>query len=109
MRQGVSTAKDAAAEDQSTGGRWPTMTLDQAIAAVEATLDSVYLRVDRRLAREDAWSFLLLVLDTSHGRDDGVEAVANGPRLVDKLTGDVVRLTVPAAVAQAERMVIIRS
>jgi hypothetical protein len=85
------------------------MSLDEAIAAVEATLDSAYLRVDRRLAREDARSFLLLVLDAGNGRGEGLEAVANGPRLVDKVTGDVVRLTIPAALAQAEQMVIIRS
>ncbi|WP_456845749.1 hypothetical protein [Cellulomonas sp. P5_C6] len=78
------------------------MTLDEAVAAVEATLDSAFLRVDRRRAREDAESFLLVVLDTSGGRAEG--PVANGPRLVDKSSGAVVRLTVPDAVSRAERM-----
>ena len=78
------------------------MTLDEAIAAVEATLDSTHLRVDRRRAREDATSYLLLVLDTSGGRHDGT--VANGPRLVDKHSGEATRLTVPDALARAERM-----
>jgi hypothetical protein len=79
------------------------MTLDEAIAAVEATLDSAHLRVDRRRAREDATSYLLLVLDTSGGRrDDGT--VANGPHLVDKHSGEATRLTVPDALARAERM-----
>ena len=78
------------------------MTLDEAVAAVEATLDSAYLRVDRRRAREDAESFLLVVLDTSGGRGDG--PIANGPRLVDKHSGGVTRLTVPDAVARADRM-----
>lgn len=84
------------------------MTLDEAIAAVEATLDSVHMRVDRRRAREDAASYLLLVLDTSGGqRDDG--PVSNGPRLVDKHSGEVARLTVPDALARAEGMTIVRS
>ncbi|MCU1658883.1 MAG: hypothetical protein JWO57_3539 [Pseudonocardiales bacterium] len=84
------------------------MTLDDAIAAVEATLDSAHLRVDRRRAREDAASYLLLVLDTSGGRrDEG--PVANGPRLVDKHSGEVTRLTVPDALARAERMALVRS
>lgn len=78
-------------------------TLDQAIAAVEATLDSPSLRVDRKRAREDAASYLVLVLDTGGGtRDTGT--AANGPRLVDKRSGDVTRLTVPDALARAERM-----
>jgi hypothetical protein len=84
------------------------MTLDEAIAAVEATLDSAHLRVDRARAREDAASYLLLVLDTSRGqRDDG--PIANGPRLVDKHSGEVTRLIVPDAVARAERMAPVRS
>ena len=84
------------------------MTLDEAIAAVEATLGSAHLRVDRRRAREGAASYLLLVLDASGGRsDDG--PVANGPRLVDKHSGAVTRLIVPAAVARAERMAPVRS
>lgn len=78
------------------------MTLDEAVAAVEATLDSPFLRVDRRRARQDATSFLLVVLDTSGGRGDG--PIANGPRLVDRHSGVVIRLTVPDAVARAERM-----
>ena len=84
------------------------MTLDEAIAAVEATVDSAYLRVDRRLAREDDASFLLLVLDISNGRHDGDLEISNGPRLVDKRTGTVTRLTIPAALAQTEQMSIVR-
>jgi hypothetical protein len=84
------------------------MTLDEAIAAVEATLDSVHLRVDRRRARQDGASYLLLVLDTSGGRpDDG--PVANGPRLVHKQSGEVTRLTVPDALNRAKRMASVRS
>ena len=84
------------------------MTLDEAIAAVEATLGSPQLRVDRRRSRADGASYLLLVLDTSGGRsDDG--PVANGPRLVDKRSGEVTRLTVPDALARAERMALVRS
>jgi hypothetical protein len=84
------------------------MTLDEAIAAVEATLDSAHLRVDRKRAREDAASYLLVMLDTSGGqRDEG--PVANGPRLVDKRSGEVTRLLVPDAVARAERMAHVRS
>jgi hypothetical protein len=79
------------------------MTLDEAVAAVEATLGTASLRVDRRRARQDASSYLLVVLDTSGGRSDG-GPVANGPRLVDKLSGEVTRLTVPDALARAERM-----
>lgn len=84
------------------------MTLDEAIAAVEATLDSAHLRVDRKRARADATSYLLLVLDTSGGRrDDG--PVANGPRLVDRHSGEVTRLTVPDALARAGDMPLIAS
>ena len=84
------------------------MTVDEAIAAVEATLGSARLRVDRRRAREDAEGYLLVVLDTSGGqRDDG--PVANGPRLVDKRSGEVTRLTVPDALARAERMALVRA
>lgn len=83
------------------------MTLDDAVAAVEATLTSEHLRVDLNRAREDADSFLLLVLDTSGGRGDG--PVANGPRVVDKRTAEVVRLTVPDALVRAERMTLVRS
>jgi hypothetical protein len=79
------------------------MTLDEAVAAVAETLTSVHLRVDRRRAREDASSYLLLVLDTG-GRDGDGGPVANGPRLVDKATGKVTRLTVPDVVARAGRM-----
>jgi hypothetical protein len=80
------------------------MTLDEAIATVEATLNSPRLRVDRRWAREDEGSYLLVVLDMGGGRggDDG--PIANGPRLVDKHSGEVTRLVVPDAVARAERM-----
>jgi hypothetical protein len=82
------------------------MTLDEAIAAVEATLDSPHLRVDRHAAREDAASFLLVVLDTSRGRrDDG--PISNGPRLVDKESGEVVRLAIPDAMARAARMALV--
>ena len=80
------------------------MTLDEAIAAVAATLQSTFLRVDRRRAREDASSYLLLVLDASGGRQDDAGPVANGPRLVDKASGAVVRLTVSDALARADRM-----
>ena len=80
------------------------MTLDEAVAAVEATLDSPDLRVDRKRAREDAESFLLVVLDTGYRRRDDGGTVANGPRLVDKQSGEVTRLVVPDAVARAERM-----
>ncbi|WP_380169621.1 hypothetical protein [Jannaschia sp. R86511] len=80
------------------------MTLSDAVTLVEATLDSAQLRVDRALAREDASHFLLLVLDTSRGtRPDGAP-IANGPRLVNKENGEVVRLTVPDAVARAKVM-----
>ncbi|HEY5848247.1 MAG TPA: hypothetical protein VIT42_15785 [Microlunatus sp.] len=81
------------------------MTLDEAAAAVEASLDSSVLRVDRRRVREDEGAFLLLVLDTSNGRYDG--QISNGPRLVDKRTGEVSRLTVPAAVKRAEQMTVV--
>ena len=37
------------------------MTLAEAVAAVEATLDSPHLHVDRRRARQDEASFLLVV------------------------------------------------
>ena len=84
------------------------MTLDEAVSAVQATLDSKYLLVDRRLAREDVTSFLLLVLDISKGRYDGDAPIANGPRLVDRSTGEVIRSTVPAAVARAGQMAIVR-
>ena len=80
------------------------MTLDEAIAAVEATLNSAHLRVDRRWAREDAASYLLVVLDISGGQRDEDGPIANGPRLVDKHSGEVTRLIVPDAVARAERM-----
>jgi hypothetical protein len=85
------------------------MTLDEAIAAVAATLDSPHLHVDRKLAREDASSFLLLVLDTSGGRRDDGGPVANGPRLVAKASGEVTRLTVPDAVARAESMALVQA
>jgi hypothetical protein len=80
------------------------MTLDEAVMAVEATLDSAYLRVDRRRARQGETSFLLVVLDVSNGRRDDGRPIANGPRLVDKRSGEVTRLVVPEAVARAERM-----
>jgi hypothetical protein len=81
------------------------MTLDDAIAAVEATLDCVHLRVDRKRAREDATSYLLVVLDVSGGRGEG--PVANGPRVVEKHSGEVIRLTVPDALERAERMALV--
>jgi hypothetical protein len=84
------------------------MVLDEAIAAVEATLDGAHLRVDRLRAREDATSYLLVVLDTSGGRGDP-GPVANGPRLVDKHSSEVTRLTVPDALARAGRMALVRS
>ena len=80
------------------------MTLDEAVAAVEATLDAPYLRVDRARPLEDASCYLLVVLDTTGGRRADVGPVANGPRLVDKHTGSVVRLTIPDALVRAERM-----
>jgi len=86
----------------------PAMTLDEAIAAVEATFDSAQLRVDRRLAREDGGSYLLLVLDASGGGHEDDGPISNGPRLVDKETGRVLRLTVPAAVDRAKRMALVR-
>ena len=85
------------------------MTLDEAIAAVASTLDSPYLRVDRRLAREDSSSYLLLVLDTSGGRRDDGGPVSNGPRLVTKGSGEVIRLTVSDALARAKRMALVRA
>ena len=85
------------------------MTLDEAVAAVEATLESADLRVDRRLAREDATSYLLLVLDTGVGRRNELGPVANGPRLVAKDSGEVVRLTVADALERADRMTLVRS
>ena len=84
------------------------MTLDEAVAAVEATLDAPHLRVDRRLAREDAESYLLVVLDTSGGRRDEIGPVDNGPRLVAKDTGEVVRMTVTEALARADRMALVQ-
>ena len=69
---------------------------------MEVTLPSDQLRVDRRRAQQDASAHLLLVLDTSRGEHDG--AVANGPRLVDKQTGEVTRPTVPEALPRAQRM-----
>jgi hypothetical protein len=80
------------------------MTLDEAVAAVEATLDSALLRVDRRRPMEDQVAFLLVVLDVSGRRHDGTDVIANGPRLVDKQTGEVARLTVLDARARAARM-----
>ena len=79
------------------------MTLDEAVAAVAATLTGGHLRVDRRQAREDSSSYLLLVLDTGGRHDDG-GPVANGPRLVDKRSGQVTRLTVSDAIVRAGRM-----
>ncbi len=84
------------------------MTLDEAVAAVQATLDSADLQVDRRRARQDAGSYLLVVLDTRRTLgSDG--PIANGPRLVDKHSGEVIRLTVPDALARADRMALVRS
>ncbi len=84
------------------------MTLDEAIAAVEATLDSAQPRVDRHQAREDRASYLLVVLDTSGG-DHDASPIANGPRLVDKRSGEVTSLVVPDAVARANRMSLVRA
>ncbi len=81
------------------------MTLDEAIVAVEATVDAPHLRVDRLRPLEDASCYLLVVLDTSGGRDLDAGPVENGPRLVDKHSGAVVRLTIPDALARAEGMV----
>jgi hypothetical protein len=82
--------------------------LDEAVAAVEATLDSAHLRVDRLRAREDADSYLVVVLDTG-GRQRYEGPAANGPRLVAKRSGEVIRLIVPDAVARAGRMTPVRS
>jgi hypothetical protein len=79
------------------------MTRDAAIAAVEATLDSPYLMVDRRGARANAESYLLLVLDMSRGRRVDRPG-AKGPPLVDKNSGEITRLTVPDALDRAGRM-----
>jgi len=46
------------------------------------------------------------VLDTSGARRD-VGQVANGPRLVDRLSGAVTRLTVPDAIARAGHMTLV--
>jgi hypothetical protein len=83
--------------------------LDEAVAAVEETLDSSRPFVDRRLVREDPDSFLLVVLDISGGRFDDDTPIANGSRLVDKHSGEVVRLPMPAAVARAERMILVEA
>jgi len=83
------------------------MTLDQAIRAVEATLNSPHLRVDRKRTHSDETSYLLVVLDTSRSTvDDG--PVDNGPRLVDRMTGAVVRITIPEALAKAKRMSLVQ-
>jgi hypothetical protein len=80
-----------------------SLTLEEAVAAVEATLGDGLLRVDRRRARQDTHSFLLVVLDTGRGaREAG--PVENGPRLVDRRTCEVTRLTVPEALRRAELM-----
>jgi len=79
--------------------------VDEAVSAVEATLPvGAPLRVDRRLAREDASAYLLIVLDTSGGREREPGPVENGPRLVMKATGEVRRLTVPNALVLADQM-----
>ena len=78
------------------------MTLDQALAAVTATLSSPALRVDRKRVHEDAESYLVIVLDASDGTEAG--PVDNGPRLVSKLSGEVTRLTVPDALDRAAGM-----
>ena len=84
-------------------------TLDEAVSAVEATLPAgAPLRVDRRLAREDDSAYLLVVLDTSGGRDRQPGPVENGPRLVTKATGEVHRLTVPDALVLAGQMPVVR-
>ncbi|MGB7448378.1 MAG: hypothetical protein WA892_04535 [Ornithinimicrobium sp.] len=80
------------------------MTLTEAIAAIEATIDSPRLRVDRKRPLEDAGSYLIVVLDTRGGGDTEGGSVANGPRLVNKRTGTVARLTIPEALARASRM-----
>jgi hypothetical protein len=84
------------------------MTLDEAVMAVEATLDSTHLRVDRKQAREDSSSYLLLVLDTSGGRHDDGGPVSNGPRLVGKVSNEVRRLTVFDALVLAQRMALVQ-
>ena len=78
------------------------MTLDEAIAAVSATLGSPALRIDRKRVHEDTETYLLIVLDASDGTEAG--PVDNGPRLVSKLSGAVTRLTVPDALSRAAAM-----
>lgn len=67
------------------------MTLDEAIAAVEASLKKPYVRIDRRQPLEDDQFFLILVLGL-------------GPRLVEKRTGRVTELKVTDALARARTM-----
>jgi hypothetical protein len=85
------------------------MTLDEAVEAVRRTLTSDLLVVDRRLARHDQAAYLLIVLDVRRDLDDGEVPIDNGPRLVSKEDGEVTRLTVPAAVARARDMVLVRA
>jgi hypothetical protein len=84
--------------------------LDEAVSAVEATLPAgAPLRVDRRLARENASAYLLVVLDTSGGREREPGPVENGPRLVARATGEMRRLTVPDALVRAGQMSIVHA
>ncbi|WP_092801533.1 hypothetical protein [Klenkia marina] len=81
------------------------MTLDEAVAAVERTLPpAARLRVDRARARENDQSFLLIVLDVQSARDAADGTGENGPRLVDRTSGRVDRLTIPEALAMGAGM-----
>jgi len=80
------------------------LTLDEAVEAVARTLPSEQLRVDRKGARHDQTAYLLLVLDVRRNLDDDDIPIENGPRLVNKDSGVVTRLTVPEAVARAKEM-----
>jgi hypothetical protein len=78
------------------------MTVDEAVAAVSATLSSPALRVDRKRVHEDTESYVVIVLDASDGDEAG--PVDNGPRLVNKRSGEVTRLTVPDALRRTASM-----
>jgi hypothetical protein len=84
------------------------MTLDEAVEAVERTLHSDQLRVERKFARHDQTAYLLIVLDPRRDLNDGDVPIENGPRLVIKQGGAVTRLTVSEAVARASRMTLVQ-
>jgi len=67
---------------------------------VEKTLPAAArLRVDRARAPENDESFLLIVLDVQSARGAADGTGENGPRLVDRTSGHVARLTIPDALA----------